>query len=251
MLFVAPTTGFGQVREVLDEETGDLHWDLGTDFRVQYISSCRVHSSWYDQSGYRNIADSLDVFQILASTPAEEMVSCREENKGLQVLNLLRQDGAFPDVPNVNGKMWFRLIHKSWPYEYPAAIRVNEMEMRLARKGWSDTFYNSENYQAIYAAIQRGVPIVLDLVGPGESDWRQVHVDFQKTIAPQTFARAEVIRQKYLNGQVAVANSAIQAKYKWVFILDLLVLASIGIIAFTGFRKWKAKVRSTGQRHML
>ena len=195
------------VSETFNTETGELFWDINKEVRLKYISGCQISNSDKASAVY-NIIKSIDLFLQIHYYETMSVVECKE--RGLRVIYKLRQDGLFPPM------------YKS--------ITINNKDLNYASTIYPTlrSYYDKDNYQAIYAAIQTKSLVTVKIK---ERYSRYSSRPFSaKIISILNLDNSDAIKVKILGKAVIAKNNKLREKYKYVIIYNILGLLAVIVL---------------------
>ena len=202
-------------------ETGDLYWDINSEVRLKYIPLCRL-SEYGDHSRdtvLHSIINKLDLFSVLGYNNSEKYINC--SGRGLRLIYKLREDSLFPIDYNDNNE-----------------ITINDKALNFATKRYPSLgdYYNSENYQKIYSAIQTNARVIVSVKSIGYSTRIKSIISgkpsilLQRHISIKNIKKSDDLSKYVLQGSVDELNTKIKKKYKFIILYDLLL--AIALIVF-------------------
>lgn len=120
----------------LNKVTGEVFWNLDGEVGLKYIPNCVVDNHW--GGSFEQFMRGMDLFSIIGY---QKLTSVECGGRGLRPIYLLREDGLFPVLFN-------------------KTITINNNRLNYYNSNYSQIAHmaDSENYQHLYAALQRNKP---------------------------------------------------------------------------------------------
>ncbi len=236
-------------QEILDPTTGDLYWDINSEVRLKYIYNCslsRSSRSYYYSGDDPNVENAiskhnfyrrLDVFYVLDNL---RFASCEGDvydkslgQSGIRAVYRLREDRLFPD-------------------SFQSDITINYQSIKYNEAtayDWGD-YYDSENFQPIYSALQTNTVVTLRIHAwdarrraAGFSDESEPKVLAEMVINTSNIVQSQLLRKNAIERRAEEINNEIMGKYKFIIVYDLLLLLATAILFFAYVSKFHPFVK--------